>query len=73
MNLAINIFAVFGALVFFGVAFLIINDAASERNRKHNIKTYLSEEERDEYLRHDAEMTRIYKLAMSRIGKASNA
>lgn len=68
MNIVINIFAVFGALVFFGLVFFIIKDSINERQRKYDVKTYLSDDERDEYLYHDAEMTRIYKLAASRSG-----
>lgn len=68
MNLTVNIFAIFGALVFFGLLILIIGDIISERRRTHNVQTYLSDDERGEYLRHDAEMIRIYKLAMSRSG-----
>ena len=66
MNLAINIFAVFGALIFFGLLVLIIKDMISERYRKRNIQTYLSAAERAEYLQHDEEMNRIYSLAINR-------
>lgn len=68
MNIIVNIFAVLGALIFVGVLALIIRDIIVERGRKHTIQSYLSDDERDEYLRHDAEMIRIYKLAASRSG-----
>ena len=66
MNVTVNIFAIFGALVFFGLIFFIIKDAIDERRRKHVVKNYLSDDERDEYLRHDAEMERFYILATDR-------
>lgn len=66
MNIAVNIFAVFGALIFFGGFALFILDIIVERKRKHNVNTYLLADEKDEYLHHDAEMIRIYELATNR-------
>lgn len=66
MDLTINVFAIFGALVLFGLIFFIIKDAIGSRRRKHVVNNYLSDNEIAEYLQHDREMERIYSLAVAR-------